>query len=441
MDYFKLVDVAKSKGITELEVACSRVHSTSIETFNGKVDKSETSDITCYSIRGVYNNQIATVYSEDGSDDLIETIVSKIIETCSLLTKNEPFFIYGGSKEYPLIEEKKNDFNDFSLLDKTKICLDLEAAIKNRSEFVKNTSANYSEEYSEYSIRNTNGLNLYRKGAEAMVLGEAVCEKNNDVKTSYDYVITKQLKNVDIPNLVANIVDRTIKTFDADAIKSGSYKVVLENKVVCSILKAFATIFSAKSALKNLSFLANSLGEKVFGENINIIDDPLNDLAPNQFGFDDEGVACYTKPIIKNGVLTTFLHNLTTAEMMKVSSTGNGFKASPSQAVGIAPANLYLEKGNFTKDELLAKASDGVLITEVTGLHAGLNTISGAFNLQAKGFVIENGVITKPVTLIIISGNIKDVLNSVTGIANDFVYRQGVGSASILVENINISGK
>lgn len=44
-------------------------------------------------------------------------------------------------------------------------------------------------------------------------------------------------------------------------------------------------------------------------------------------------------------------------------------------------------------------------VTDVNGLHAGLNPISGDFNVQASGFMIENGKIANPVTLFVISGN------------------------------------
>ena len=145
--------------------------------------------------------------------------------------------------------------------------------------------------------------------------------------------------------------------------------------------------------------------------------------------------------VIENGVLKTYLHNLKTASMMNTSSTGNGFKSSVSSSVGIQPCNLYLKPGNISFEEMLKKVNDGVYITNVTGLHAGLNPISGEFNLQSSGYMIENGEITRPVTLIILSGKLDEMLNKVTYIANDFEFKSNVGTSSIAVESLAISGK
>ena len=43
---------------------------------------------------------------------------------------------------------------------------------------------------------------------------------------------------------------------------------------------------------------------------------------------------------------------------------------------------------------MVSSVENGVYVTSVQGLHAGLNPISGSFNLQSSGFMIENGKVT-----------------------------------------------
>ena len=184
-----------------------------------------------------------------------------------------------------------------------------------------------------------------------------------------------------------------------------------------------------------------ALGEKIFGDNITLIDDPLSLDAPSQSSFDDEGVACFTKSVVENGVLKTYLHNLTTAAMMGTKSTGNGSKSGVQASVGVAPSNLYLKAGDVSFDEMVSSVENGVYITSVQGLHAGLSQISGSFNLQSSGFMIENGKISKPVTLIILSGTLQEMLNNVKYVGSDFEFKRGVGAPSLLIESMAISGK
>ena len=125
-----------------------------------------------------------------------------------------------------------------------------------------------------------------------------------------------------------------------------------------------------------------------------------------------------------------------------VNPTGNGFKAGVSGTVSVSPTNLYLQPGDKSFDELVGSVSKGILVTNVSGLHAGLNPISGAFNVQASGFEIENGKIGRPVTLFVVSSNFYELLNNIEEISNDIEDKFiGVAAPSVKVKNIMISGK
>ena len=87
--------------------------------------------------------------------------------------------------------------------------------------------------------------------------------------------------------------------------------------------------------------------------------------------FDDEGVAKTNKPIIKNGILQTFFHNLSTATKMGVEPTGHGRNTGGRISVGIS--NITLKPGRNDFDTLIKDIKEGVFITELMGLHSGLN--------------------------------------------------------------------
>ena len=313
--------------------------------------------------------------------------------------------------------------------------------MKEKSPYVQMTEVSYSEEENTTTIVNSNGLNVKRHSKYAFLVAEAVCVKDGETKTGFDYIRLDNIKDADLDALASGIVLDAVSTFGADSLPSGAYPVVLDKKVVSSLLGAFSNLFSADAVLKNMSFLKDKLGKKVFGENITLIDDPLSLDAPSQSAFDDEGVASFTKSVVENGVLKTYLHNLKTAAMMQVKSTGNGYKGGIETSVGVRPSNLYLKSGDTSFEDLLQSVKDGVYITSVTGLHAGLNPVSGSFNLQSSGFRIENGKKTTPVTLIILSGTLQELLNNVSLVGNDFEFKRGVGAPSLAIKSMAISGK
>ena len=156
--------------------------------------------------------------------------------------------------------------------------------------------------------------------------------------------------------------------------------------------------------------------------------------------FDDEGVACYDKEVIKEGKFVTFLHNLKTAYYFKTESTGNGFKIGAN--VGVKGANLHIAPGKVDKQTMISSISEGLLITVLDGLHAGVNPISGDFSLKASGFLINNGKLTRPVSLIVIAGNFFSLLKEVETVGSDLYFSYyGVGSPSIKLAKIAVSGE
>ena len=76
-------------------------------------------------------------------------------------------------------------------------------------------------------------------------------------------------------------------------------------------------------------------------------------------------------------------------------------------------------------------------------MHSGFDPISGNFSLQAKGFVIENGVQGAPVSLITVAGNLFSLLNQIESIGSDldYYFNPSIKSPSLIVEELVVAGK
>ena len=107
---------------------------------------------------------------------------------------------------------------------------------------------------------------------------------------------------------------------------------------------------------------------------------------------------------------------------------------------------MYLENGDLTEEELLAKAGNGVYITDLSGLHAGANPISGDFSLQSAGFLIQDGKKGEYIKSFTVAGNFYDMLKNITAVSDTVVLPNAMGkttfgSPCVLVEQLSIAGK
>ncbi len=127
---------------------------------------------------------------------------------------------------------------------------------------------------------------------------------------------------------------------------------------------------------------------------------------------------------------------------MQTESTGNGFKGGYASPVSVSPMNLYIEPGDQSLAQLEERMQDGLVITDLEGLHAGIDFVSTNFSLQARGCLVQGGKRTQSVTLITAAGSFMELMNDVTAVGSDidWSYRQLV-SPSILFGKMAISGE
>ena len=224
-----------------------------------------------------------------------------------------------------------------------------------------------------------------------------------------------------------------------EACESGVYKAVLSPEVVKAFVSFYIDSADAEEIQKRSSLFIGKLGQKVASKKVTIEDKPL---AKTIFAkpFDDEGVATYNKPIIKNGVLQTYLYNLTTAAKDGVKSTGNASRGG--SLIGTAPNFLYMKPGKKSQEELFQEVGNGVYITEVQGLHAGMNPQSGNFSLQSTGYLIKDGKRDRALDIITVSGNLVKIFMDILEVGNDEeLFPSGISCPSVLIKKINVGGK
>ena len=440
MNFKQLEAACLANGITEVEIYRVVTEGTSVSTFNTEVDKNLVYSKNEMYIRGVSGGHIASLYVERDEDGEIADIVRRLKESAAVIESNDPFFIYGGSEKYDTLPAEEHDFDRYTLADRLELCRKMENYIRGRSDAVTMTEAEVVAERETVTIENSNGLSVSRSNEDAALYCAGVVSKDGDTREGYYVDYVKNFADIDYEKLYQKAVARPLSQIGAKSVASGTYPVVFENKMFASLLSCFLPMFSADAVIKKVCLLEGKVGEKVFGDNVTLYDDPLLECSHRRVTFDDEGVATFRKTVVEGGVLKTYLHSLKTAKMLGAEPTGNGFKDG-SGAITVGPTNLCLAGGERSFDEMISGIADGILITSMMGQHAGVNATAGTFNLQSSGFRIRDGKVAEPVTLIVVSGNIVDVLSNVAEVASDFESSGRVACGSVHIKELSISGK
>ncbi|MCI9218892.1 MAG: TldD/PmbA family protein [Lachnospiraceae bacterium] len=299
----------------------------------------------------------------------------------------------------------------------------------------------------KYALYNSNGLDLEDKVTLSMCYAIPLVADGGEMYDGFE-MKRGNLKDFDIKAIAADAVENAVSTIGAGSVPSGKYTAVISNKTMATLLMTYSSVFSAEAAQKGLSLLNGKEGEKIAADFITIVDDPMYHDNVIKRTFDGEGVATYAKNVVEKGVLNTLLHNLKTAAKAGVKSTGNAGRPSYASVISVSPFTFYIQpEGNVQEkakvpEELLRKAENGVYVTDVTGLHAGANPVTGDFSLSAKGFLITEGKKGAPVKNFTVSGNFFELLKNVEILGRDLDFVQGTfGSPSVLVRELAIAGK
>ncbi|WP_139904892.1 TldD/PmbA family protein [Clostridium thermarum] len=443
----KLFAKAEESGLKEYEIFYSKNENFNINVYNNELDKYSVSEIMGVGFRASVADKMGYAYTTKLDEESIDFLIKSVLYNAANIENEEKEFIYNKVDNYKEVKSFSEGLMRSTSLEKIDLALKLEEAAKAASEKVTNIGycglGCYTEErgiYNSYGVNATHKSNFIYAGINPVV------SYGQKVYNEMAYVIGYDIKDINPEVLATEAVKEAEKRIGGTSVTSGKYKVVLRNDVAAELLNTFAGAFCADNAQKGLSLFKDKEGTIVASEKVTLIDNPLMEYGLASTPFDGEGVATSEKAVIDKGSLVTLLHNLKTAEVAKVKTTGNASRPSYASAISVAPTNFYFKPGDYSFEELLDKLGEGLLITDLAGTHAGANPITGDFSLAAKGFSVSGGKIVKPVEQITVAGNFYQLLKDVEEVGKDlkFILPSGssyYGSASILISKLSVAGK
>ena len=412
---------------------------------DGEILQYSVSDSTGLGFRVLRNGRTGTASTQILDEEAVAQLVDGALENAALVESEDEQFMFPGSPEYPKLALFSPAVEAMTAAEKIGMAKQLEQLALRQDPRIQQV-----EECAVFSssdartMTNTLGLNV---STEVNLLGGyvvVVAREGEKVNTGFKVFFTSDPAQVDLEAVAKAAAKEAIDGLDGAPVPSGRYRVLLRNDVAGNLLATFAGIFSADNAQRGLSRLKGREGERIAAECVTLMDDPHRAGSASSTPFDGEGVATRVKAVIEGGRLNTLLHNLKTARKQGVETTANAARESYASGVGVAPTNFYFAPSDTGFDDMLEQTGDGLLITDLQGMHAGANPITGDFSLAAKGFRIEGGRLTAPVNQITVAGNYYELLADIEAVGGDLDFRSPgtscFGSPSLLVKGLSVAG-
>lgn len=348
------------------------------------------------------------------------------------------------------------DPRDISLPEKRQLIENYNQLLLNFHPRIKTTNVSYSDRFTITYFVNSIGSCIAQERLDingkfrAIACGEGglVTQGVNTISSRSDY---NTFYNIDKQIIGAG--KQAIRQLEAKPVKGGQYTVILDpNLAGVFIHEAFGHLSEADYIYENPQMKELlKLGKPVAMKKLNVVDDPTIDGLSGSIKYDDEGVIGQRKYLIKDGVLTTHLHNLETAEKMGEVPTGNAIALNAMYPSIVRMTNTFIEPGDRSFAEIIQDIDQGVY---------AIGTLGGQTNGEmftftaAEGYMIRNGEIAESISDLTLTGNVFQTLQDIEAIGNDLIYRSGgcgkagqaplpvsVGGPHLRIKNVVVGGR
>ncbi len=437
---------AQEQGLKDYDLYYQKTSTQEYEVYQGEIEKFSGTTVMGACFRCLLEGHMGYSSTQRFSQEDARNLVEQAVESARAVESKDPQFLYDGSLGTAQ-SLKSASGRAPAAQDMRDAALELERlALAEDSRIQEVSGCQVAYEEWEIHMANSRGMDLSRGSQVLVAYVEDMAKVEGKPLNAYAVKVAETLDGLDLKACARLAAENTLGFVGAKSIPSGTYPVVFSSKAMISLLDTFSGVFSADNAQRGLSLLGDQVGKTIASDALTLVDDPLYAGCINKVPFDAEGVPTHRKAVVEGGVLTTLLHNLKTAAKAGVPSTGNACKWGYTSPVGVAPSNFYVQPGTLSREELFQAVGEGLLITELRGLHAGANAQSGDFSLECRGYRITGGQKGAPVDQIVIASNFYELLKQVVAVGDDLEFGTPgadscFGSPSVWVRGAAIAGQ
>lgn len=335
-------------------------------------------------------------------------------------------------QDLPLIEK---DPDEVSIEEKVELLLEIYKRAKIPE--ISSASVIYSESVTEEEYKNSEGVETQYSLVRCGFAVTAVASRNGVFQmgreSRFDVCGFELFDRHDPFELGHKAGTTAVDLLSANLPKGGRMPVILDQELAgVFIHEAVGHAAEADHVIEGNSILTGKVGSQIATPCISVIDDPTM----HGFGYyphDDEGVGSIPTEIIKDGILTSYLHSRETATLLPGTGRPGHARSQGLSRPVIRMSNTYIENGDSNLDEMLSEINNAIYLIGSRG--GQVNPGEGVFQFNAeRGFMIEDGKLTTPLRDVSLSGHTLDILTNIKLVGNDMKMNSGrCGKAGQLV--------
>lgn len=401
----KVLKMAADAGADSCKAVLNRSTSDLIDTLNGSLDKVTHCGDCSMTLSIFAEGKFGTFSTNDLSDKGLQNFILTAVQITRLMNPDEcrslpdPERYFKGPVNSSRTRLKLHDTAYYGLDGEKRKKLALDAALDFNAprEGYKLISeeGQYSDSEFDTLTMDSQGLVCAHEETSFEYASEVTIEAPDGSKqSSYWWTSAPMLKDFKPEGVGEKALSRAVMNIGAEPVESRKCTMVVSRDVSSKLVTPLLNALGGYAIQQNNSFLAGTLGKKLFGDGLSIIDMPERQGESGSRLFDSEGVAAREMPVIEKGVVKNYFINTYIA-----AKTG----LKPTIEDAIRPVLMPFPETGLSQDDILAKCGEGILVTGFNG--GNCNSATGDFSYGVEGFHFKYGKITRPISEMLITGN------------------------------------
>lgn len=426
----------------QVEAYVSRETETEVRVYQAEVESLTSATISGVGVRVVADGRQGFAYAGSLDEEAVGEALGEARDNASF-TSPEPWV---GLPEPDgagpaALDLWRDELAAWSAQDKVDAALDLERRAAATDPRVRVRSSTWGDSSSEMALASSLGVSGWDRSTTCYLSLSVVAAQGDEQKVAYGYSVGRSPSELDADEAVQGSVPRALRLLGAVKPRTAHLPVVFEPRVSAQLLSLVGSALNGEAVLKGTSLFADRLGQQVAAPCFTLSEDPTRPQAWGASALDDEGLACRRTVLIEDGVLTGFLYDTTAARRAGARSTASAVRAGYKSAPGVGARGIYLEPGAFSAEEVLAHVGDGLLVQSLSGLHSGVNLVSGDFSAGAEGLLVKDGHLAGPVREITVASSLQRMLQGVVAVGNDVEWlASSAAGLTLAVAEMAMSG-
>jgi PmbA protein len=427
----------------QVEAFVGRSTSTSVKVHGGTIESLTQATSAGIGVRVIQDGRQGFAWAGSLDDDVVAEVLAEARDNVAY-AQAEPWvgLAEPDGVEPPRIDLWREGLAALPTERKVDLALELERAVRGRDpRIVGVRTAQWSDGAGEGAVATSTGIAVAGRSTFCNLSVLALASEGAETKTGYGVSVGREPDDVDLDRAADDAVDRATRLLGAVQPASGSVALVLEPRMAATLLGVVAGTLNGESVLKARSPFADRVGEPIASPLVTLVDDPTDPMSLGADSHDGEGLATRRVPLIVDGVLQGFLHNTMTGRRAGVPSTASavrGYRSTP----GVGAQALALATGAGSLDDLVAAVDEGVLVQSMTGLHSGVNPVSGDFSVGVAGLMVRHGQRAQPIREATIASTLQRLLLDVSAVGGEREWTPGgTGAAALVIPGVMLSGR